>query len=41
MGNKYRLIVRVVFEFKSIQIKWFGTHKDYDNIEAATVTFKK
>lgn len=26
MGNKYRLVVRMVFEFKAIQIKWFGTH---------------
>ena len=24
MGNKYRLIVRMVFEFKAIQIKFFG-----------------
>ena len=28
MGNKYRLVVRIVFEFKAIQIKWFGTHSD-------------
>ena len=28
MGNKYRLIVRIVFDFKTIQIKWFGTHAD-------------
>ena len=40
-GNKYRLIVRIVFEFKAIQIKWFGTHKEYDNIDAALVNFKK
>src|SRR5438046_1225326 len=26
MGNKYRLVVRIVFEFKAIQVKWFGTH---------------
>ena len=28
MGNKYRLVVRVVFEFKAIQVKWFGTHNE-------------
>ena len=28
MGNKYRLVVRMVFEFKAIQIKWFGTHAE-------------
>ena len=40
-GNKYRLIVRIVFEFKAIQIKWFGTHKEYDKIDATLVNFKK
>jgi mRNA interferase HigB len=33
MGNKYRLVVRMVFEFKAIQIKWFGTHSEYDKID--------
>ncbi len=28
MGNKYRLVVRVVFEYKAVQIKWFGTHAE-------------
>ncbi len=41
MGNKYRLVVRVVFEFKVIQIKWFGTHKEYDKIDVKTIKFKK
>ena len=41
MGNKYRLIVRVVFDFKAIQVKWFGTHAEYDKIDAATVQNKK
>ena len=41
MGNKYRLIVRVVFEFKAIQVKWFGTHKVYDKIDASLVSHKK
>jgi len=27
MGNNYRLVVRIVFEYKTVQIKWFGTHK--------------
>ena len=27
MGNKFRLVVRIVFEYRAIQIKWFGTHK--------------
>ncbi len=37
MGNRYRLVVRVVFEFKVVQIKWFGPHKDYDRIDAKTI----
>ena len=28
MGNKFRLVVRMVFDYKVIQIKWFGTHAD-------------
>lgn len=28
MGNKFRLVVRFVFEFRIIQIKWFGTHSN-------------
>ncbi|MCU0340555.1 MAG: type II toxin-antitoxin system HigB family toxin [Spirosomaceae bacterium] len=39
VGNKYRLIVRVNFEYKRIMIKWFGTHKEYDQINAAKVEF--
>jgi len=41
MGNQYRLVVRIVFTFKAIQIKWFGTHAEYDNIEASVTEFKK
>ena len=41
MGNKYRLVVRIVFEFKAIQIKWFGTDSEYDKIDVATIRYKK
>lgn len=40
MGNPYRLIVRIVFEFKVIQRKWFGTHEEYDRIDAGSVIDK-
>lgn len=40
-GNKYRLVVRIVFDFKAIQIKWFGTHADYDKINVTDIIFKK
>jgi mRNA interferase HigB len=41
MGNKYRLVVKIVFEFKAIQIKWFGPHSEYDKIDVTTIQYKK
>jgi mRNA interferase HigB len=41
MGNKYRLVVRFVFDYKALQIKWFGTHAEYDLIDVTKVQFKK
>ena len=40
-GNKYRLVVRINFRFKAIQIKWFGAHKQYEAIDVEKVIFKK
>jgi mRNA interferase HigB len=40
MGNDYRLITRIIFQFKTIQIKWFGTHEAHDQIDALTVNPK-
>jgi mRNA interferase HigB len=39
-GNKYRLVVRIIFEYKAVQIKWFGTHAEYDEIDVNNVNFK-
>ncbi|MDD4604643.1 MAG: type II toxin-antitoxin system HigB family toxin [Bacteroidales bacterium] len=41
MGNQYRLVVRIVFTFRAIQIKWFGTHAEYDQVEVSSTEFKK
>ena len=41
LGNKYRLGVRIVFDFRVVQVKWFGTHADYDKIDVTTVQHKK
>lgn len=41
MGNKYRLVVRIVFDFKVVQIKWFGTHAEYDKINVTTIQHSK
>lgn len=40
-GNKFRLVTRFVFDFKVIQIKWFGPHSEYDKIDVKNIIFKK
>ncbi|MEO6681848.1 MAG: type II toxin-antitoxin system HigB family toxin [Ginsengibacter sp.] len=40
MGNKYRLVVRIIFEYKVVQIKWFGTHKEYNKIDPKIIQYK-
>lgn len=37
MGNKYRLIVAVQYEYGIVYIRFIGTHQQYDKIDAATV----
>jgi mRNA interferase HigB len=37
MGNRYRLVVRIVFEYRAIQVEGFGTHAEYDRIDVTTV----
>ncbi len=39
MGNRYRFVARIVFEYRVLQIKWFGTHNEYDRINAATIQY--
>lgn len=41
MVNKYRLVVRIVFEYRAIQIKWFGTHAEYNKVDVTTIQYKK
>ena len=33
-GNKYRLVVDINYALKVIYVKWFGTHQEYDEIDA-------
>ena len=40
MGNHYRLVIRIIFVYKTIQIKWFGTLSEYDKIDVTTINFK-
>lgn len=36
-GNKYRLIARFSFRYKALQIKWIGTHAQYDEIDVLKI----
>ncbi len=38
-GNEYRLVVSVNFRRKACYTIWFGTHKEYDKIDVATVSY--
>jgi mRNA interferase HigB len=40
-GNMFRLIVDVEYKFKLVFIVWFGTHKEYDKIDANAIKFDK
>ena len=35
MGNKYRLIVRVNFDLSVVEIRFAGTHAEYDKLSDA------
>jgi mRNA interferase HigB len=36
-GNKYRLVAAVHYRRKRIYVRFIGTHKEYDKIDARTV----
>ena len=36
-GNKYRLVVRVSYEYGRVLVKFVGTHAEYDRIDVTTV----
>ncbi len=36
-GNKYRLITRIQFSYGIIYIRFFGTHKEYNKVNAEEV----
>ncbi len=38
-GNSYRLITSIDYQRQTLFIKWIGSHKDYDSIDARTVEY--
>lgn len=40
-GNKYRLIVSVSYRLKAFYVKFVGTHKQYDDVDAETIDLFK
>lgn len=40
-GNNYRLVVDIEYRLKIVFIVWFGTHKQYDAINAKTISYVK
>lgn len=36
-GNKYRLVLKINYDWKIVYIRFIGTHAEYDRINAETV----
>ena len=36
-GNKHRLVVKINYPYRIVYVRFIGTHKDYDGIDAKTV----
>lgn len=40
-GNNYRLIVDVEYHLKIVFVVWFGTHHQYDKLDAKKICYAK
>jgi mRNA interferase HigB len=39
-GNHYRLVTAINYRRQAVFIKWLGTHREYDEIDARTVEYE-
>lgn len=39
-GNRYRLIVMILFSIRTVYIKFVATHTEYDKVDAKTIDYK-
>jgi len=40
-GNSFRLIISINFTKQATYLIWFGTHAEYDKIDATSISFKR
>jgi mRNA interferase HigB len=40
-GNSFRLIVDIEYRLKIVFVVWFGTHQQYDKIDAKKISYVK
>lgn len=40
-GNKFRLIVDIEYRLKIVFVVWFGTHAQYDKLDAKKISYAK
>lgn len=36
-GNKYRMVVMIFFDIRTMYVRFIGTHKEYDRIDCSTI----